>query len=88
MGGWPLGVELPCEAIVLDAVPDSADLEDPAARVVCYSEGSYLRNDQPIHLNRSGGVTIVVVTSKDGSKRAVGIYCSARCGPVAPPPAQ
>jgi len=94
IAGWPLGDETPCE------IPDAPDPkydrvaiaamsarveESDIAEVHCYGEGVYLRGEERFLLTRSGGVTIVVFTLADGSRRGVGVHCLAGCSTASPP---
>ena len=94
IAGWPLGYETPCD------IPDAPDPkydrvaiavtsvrveESEITEVHCYGEGAYLRGGEPFLLTRSGGVTIVVFTLADGSRRGVGVHCLDGCGTVPPP---
>jgi hypothetical protein len=94
LDGWPLGAESSCEpTIVGDPRYDvvgiaSAQLGSPAAdaaTTACYAEGMYLDGSQPTILNRSGSVTVVVFSGKDGTRRALGVFCKAGCSYVEPP---
>lgn len=94
LDGWPLGAESSCDpAIAGDPRYDvvgiaSAQLGSPptdATTTACYVEGTYLRGSQRTIVTRSGGVTVVVFSFKDGTRRAVGVFCEAGCSYVEAP---
>jgi hypothetical protein len=94
LDGWPLGAESSCDpAIAGDPRYDvvgiaSTQLASPRTDVTttaCFAEGTYLNGSQLTVVTRSGGVTVVVFSFRDGSRRAAGVFCEAGCAYVRPP---
>jgi hypothetical protein len=71
--------------MVLDAAVGDVGVADTSAHLACYFEGTYLHDGQPTIVTRSGGVTIIVVTTGDGARRAIGVHCGVGCNLAAPP---
>jgi len=85
LDGWPLGSESPCAIdgaladpafdMVLVATSHLGTTPDDVVEVRCFGEGAYLDGGQPYLRTSTVGVSVVVVTFRDGTRRAVGVSC-------------